>query len=228
MRVRKYLAVAIALAASLGFLTQARADNLVIGGSAGPTINVTGTVSGNPFIDTRNERGGNLPGSTLNGSALPWLFCVDLTHNVALSGTYGATTTTNTGSVNGAVVGGSDMVADQIAYLLLTYASSAIGTSQEGELQAAIWKLEYGAGFTINSVSGGSVANALALVTEAQGATTTDDRTKLLWLSPKQTGSAVVHQGLVTVVPVPEPASMAIAGIAGLGMLFYARKRRSR
>jgi len=244
MNLRNFHAVAIAAAvavfASMAFVSQARADDLNLGSSYGAPISFTGTNG----LPSETASGGSIFTSTLNGVTLPWVFCVDITHNVYVPGDYNATTTNNQGIVNqggtgpfDGQVGGSTKVSDEIAYLLLHYANGVAGqqNTAEGELQAAIWKLEYGSNITINSVNSdnsSTVLNAVAnYVTLAQnaytGGTAVGDRSQLTWLTPGITGSSTEYQELVTITT-PEPSSFAIAGLAGLGMLFYARKRRSR
>lgn len=240
MNLRKFHAVAIAAAvavfASMALVSQARADDLNLGGisNANPVINVTlGSSTNNP------EQGGNIAGSQLNGNNLPWVFCVDLNHTVYVPGDYNNTTVTQNGMVNGSQVGGSTTVSDQIAYLLVNYASSAVSSytgtvasaTQIGVLQAAIWTLEYSGNIMINSVNGLSDSTTLGdvttLVNAARAADTltlTNDASQVSWLTLTPDGQT---QGLVTIVT-PEPSSFAIAGLAGLGMLLYARKRRSR
>lgn len=217
---------ALALVASLAFASQARADTLVLGNTAGPSIttSIKGTV-----------QGGNIPNSTLDGSSVPWVYCVDLNHTITIPGTYNATTTTTNGVVNGAVVGGSLTVANEIAYLLIKYGVADIGTL-EGALQAAIWTLEYGAGTVTAISSEGTLTQMNNYVSEAQGANTTGDAGFVTWLTPGSTSSpGTVYQGLVTItneqlqtVTVPEPSTLAIAGLGALAFIGYGLRRRKR
>jgi len=232
---RKLLAAmaALALVASLAFSSQARADTLTLGGTAGPQITLSAT---SPYDPSQTVQGGNVPNSTLasNGAGyLPWVYCVDLQHNITIPGTYDLTTTTTTGIVNGAQVGGSTTVSDQVAYLLVNYGSSAI-TSTEGALQAAIWTLEYGAG-TVSSIStDGTIAQMNAYVADAQAHYTVGERADVTWLTPNKTGGSPPYQGLVTITNlqiqsiVPEPSTLAIAGLGALGFLGYGWKLRKR
>jgi PEP-CTERM motif len=203
---------ALALVASLAFSSQASAETLVLGGSAGPQITLNiGPDAGSPV------EGGNIPNSSLGGYALPWVYCVDIYHNITVPGTYTNAGTNNTGVVNGSPVHN----ADEIAYLLLKYGSADIGTL-EGALQAAVWTLEYGAG-TVHSISSeGTITQMNNYVTEAKGANTAGDAASLTWVTPDTTTNNL--QGLVTIVP--EPSSMAIAGLGALGFLVYGLRRR--
>jgi hypothetical protein len=233
----------LALVASLAVSSQTRADTLVVGSSAGPSITLT---SFSPYDAGETVNGGNMPGSTLNSGSgavtLPWVFCVDLQHNVTLNGTYNATTTTTTGIVNGAQVGGSTTVSDEIAYLVIKYGAGAVGNAsgKEGALQGAIWTLEYQAQAGGNPIvsaiqSGfGTIAQMNSYVSEAQSANTTGDRTLVTWMSPGTSPGSGLHQGLITATPlqiqsiVPEPSTLAIAGLGALGFLGYGWKRRKR
>jgi len=220
----------------MAFGSRAQADDLNLGGNYGVGIGITGSGGGVP---TETAYGGSVFTSTLNSVTVPWVYCVDLLHTVFVPGDYNATTTTLTGIVNGGQVGGSTAVSDQIAYLLVTYAASVAGqqNTAEGELQAAIWKLEYGSNITINSVNGNSSAGVLTAVanyvTDAQTNATAGERADVTWLSPRISGSNTIYQGLVTNNPnsqsiVPEPSTFAIAGLGALGFMAYGWKRRKR
>lgn len=213
MSFRKFHAVAIALIASAAFVSQARADDLYVGTPYGPSITLTGT-----SVGTISGQGGDFQNSTLNGSPLPWVFCVDVLNHVNPPQNFPSASVSLTGVVNGSLVNN----ANEIAYVLLNDVGSNPVTNQ-GAVQAAIWKLEYGG--TITGIgANGTITQANGYVTAAQAYTGPSLISQLSWLT-LQPGPSYA-QGLVTITP--EPSSFAIAGLAGLGMLLYARKRRSR
>lgn len=217
----RFLAIAVGLIASAVLVTQAHADyvDLHVGVPYGPRIEIDGSSLG-----TINTAGGDFQNSTLNGNSLPWVYCVDVPHHISPPADFPNTTVTKDGVVNGVAVN----KAEEIAYVLINHGANL---SEQGAVQAAVWNLEYGG--TIISISkDGTVATAQSYVTAALayvagGGTSLVPR--LLWLTPDGNPASPEFnkiQGLVTMVP--EPSSMAIAGLGCLGILYYARKRRSR
>ena len=193
-------------------MSQARADDLYVGTPDGPTIWISGS-----SVGTIYGAAGDFQNSTLNGNALPWLYCVDVLHTVSPPGHFPSASVSSTGVVNGSTVNN----ANEIAYVLLHYGSNL---SNQGAVQAAIWKLEYGG--SINYISGdGTLSDASTYVSAAQSYSGPSLVSQLDWLTLT---SNCQTQGLVADPPsvaVPEPSTLAIAGLAGLGMLLYARKR---
>jgi hypothetical protein len=220
MTFRKFHAVAIAVIASAAFMSQARADVLDLGSSIGPSITITGSTAG-----TISGVGGDFTPSTLNGNTLPWVFCVDVLNGVnPANSPFIHTAVSHDGTVNGVLVNN----AAQIAYVLLNDVIGANPVTNSGEVQAAIWKLEYGGNITSigdGNPNGISIANGFVTAANAYvaggGASLIGN---LSWLTLTTDDKT---QGLVTMVT-PEPSTFAIAGLGGLGMLFYARRRRSR
>lgn len=206
--------LALAFAASTALLGQANADTLYVGSPHGSSV----TLSGGSKPGTHT--GGNFQNSKLNGNSLPFLYCVDLDHTTSVPATYNNTTVTIDGKIHGSLVGN----ADKIGYLVANYGAAAVSAGKATAMQAAIWQLEYGG--TVTAIGGGGtladVATYLGYATSASAG----DRAKVYWLSPKISGSSTKYQGMVSIAP--EPSSLAIAGLAGLGMLAMARKRRSR
>jgi len=103
-----------------------------------------------------NSGGGNITPSTLDGTPLVALYCVDIPHNINVPFT--GTAEVNTSGVigndssNDPLNGGLTLAnssglltnAGNIAYLLATDGASATSTDQQVGLQAAIWKEVYG------------------------------------------------------------------------------------
>lgn len=87
--------------------------------------------------------GGSVSGSKLNGTSLPYDFCIGLYTEVYVPQTYYAFVTNN-GTVK--VNGGADVKinnAGEIAWLLTNYAGASMTTDRQIALQAAIWHIEY-------------------------------------------------------------------------------------
>ena len=172
-----------------------------------------------------NEGGGSINSSTLNGVALPFVYCVDINHNITVPGTYTPTPITTNGTVFGSAVNN----AGQVAWLLDHYAAGATTDDLQGGLQAAIWHTIYGANYYI--VAGGnSTSNMIAdYNTDITGlGSNTDPVSNIKWLSPSDS-NGTHYQALATKTNVPEPGVVALAaGMLISGSVFTVRRRRAR
>jgi hypothetical protein len=194
-----------ALALTLG-ASVALADNLNLGGN----YNTFNILEGSTVVNTG---GGPILPSTLNGTALAWVYCVGLFTDVVVPEDYSTSLVTNNGVVNGAAVHN----AGAIAWLLDTYANAAIGdvNAQEG-LQAAIWSVEYdnGAGGhpLVYGDTGQSYTPDYNRDIAALGSNTAV-LTNIDWFTPGGISNYNV-QGLVGPGPsaVPEPTSILLLG----------------
>jgi Ca2+-binding RTX toxin-like protein len=197
-------------------VTPASADSLIIGSS---TNRVSITYDGTDY----SVGGGSFDVSTLDGTALPWMYCVDLDHYMSLSTTYPNTLVRHDGVVNGVAVDN----AAKVAWLLDTYASQAAGDNKkEAALQGLIWKAIYGSSFTFSSANS-SYAQYVAWLPTTFGS---GDVAKYSWLTPDSrcnpaTGSNC-KQGQVTYEPVPDAAATAmLLGAALAGLAAFRRPR---
>lgn len=209
---------ALSLVVGLACGNRAYADDLEVGSPPGPVFGISlGSIN-------ENGSGGNFQGSTLNGASLPWVYCTDLIHDVSSPGSYPDTTVTYNGSQNGGTVTN----AGEVAALLVANANNALtNVTLEANLQAAIWYEIYNNGSTTSgpltlTFSQGSAAGAAALIA-ALPSNTSGYVSQVAWLSPGN-GTSTIFQGLVT--STPEPSSFAIAGIGGLGLLTFMRRRK--
>lgn len=180
--------------------------------------------------NTENLGGGSVDTSSINGTTLPFVYCVDILHNVGVPNTYDNTTYTLDGTVNGAAVHN----ADKVAVLLAKYAADAgSNLDLQGGLQAAIWHEIYDGtnGHTYDLASSGNSADLvtaynadLQFLTDHPLAHT--DLANYLWLTPAGTNT---YQGLVTsnsVPGIPEPAFYQMGVFLAGGGLMALRLRR--
>jgi hypothetical protein len=219
------LSVVVALACG----NRAYADTLYVGSPPGPqfTITYNNSLFGGTGTTTETGSGGNFQNSTLNGAALPWVYCTDIRNDITVPGTYDSTTVSTNGSQTGQP-GGTVHNSDQVAWLLLNNANAALtNTTLEANLQAAIWYEEYGTSNITLTFTVGSYAGAQALIAAIPGSVS-GYTSQVLWLSPDSSGAnglpPGIYQGLVTAVP--EPSSLAVAGLGGLAMLMFLRRRK--
>src|SRR5208337_600395 len=103
----------------------AQADTLVLGGSYthGIVMDTDGTYTFSGGATQSTVGGGSIDPSTLNGVALPYVYCIDLFTQINVPGTYNAIVTTN-GTIysNSSTLPGLVFsAAPQIAWLLSTY-----------------------------------------------------------------------------------------------------------
>jgi PEP-CTERM motif len=188
-------------------------------------IDITLNLSGNP----NNVNGhynpafaGSIVPSSLDGTPLPFLYCVDVVHDLFIPRSGYSTEVNNIGEVHGAPV---QNVA-QVAWLLDRYADSVTGnTEKTAALQAAIWRVIYGdTQFTLNSSGTSStIYGYYTAYTTGVGSAPTSIG-NYTWLSPSS--GSTLAQGLVT--RVPEPGStlllaFALASLFGVG--WWRRKR---
>ncbi len=216
----------IAVVAGLSSGDRAQASLLVVGPNF-TNINIIYTPDGpNPV----NSGAGSIGPSSLDGNPLPYLYCVDIATNINVPGTFPTTDVTSDGKIRGTYVGGSAAVAGQVAWLLNTYGPTATTADQQGGLQAAIWKTEYGALFTLTA------SNSAATLAEYNNAITSlgsnsDPLNSVLWISPfNDPARTSPAQGLVTtaaVASVPEPTTVASALFGLLFSMLVWRRRLS-
>ena len=215
---KKFILV-IALMALLP-VAPASADSFVLGDSYNL---ITYEYAGTPYT----VGGGSFDASRLNGEELPWVYCVDLLHDISPNGSYPYTEVRTDGRVNNEPVTN----AGQVAWLLDTYASTAAGNdAMEAALQGLIWTAIYGGAFEFKPTDAQNVYFAPWSAVPFQSGIVGD----YLWLSPEPGcyseaagAPAGCVQGVVTYSPVPEPGSTLLLLGAGLvGLSAWRRRHR--
>lgn len=206
MRIVKMLALGLGMLAFSG--ATLRADSLVLTGNYNSIPFSTGTVGG-----------GSLAGATLNGVALPWLYCVQLTIDVNVPNTYPNTIVDYTGVIHNSGTQPDSGSAGKIAWLLSNYADGA-NTNQQIALQAAIWNVEGFGSLQTNNATLNDLYNSM-LENVGSG-----DVSQYAWLTPGNAQDSHQFQGLVTRVPDGGMTLMllgsALVGLAGLRRKFRA------
>ena len=214
----------LALAVMLGGGAAHASDDLYVGGNYNLVPMSTG-----------DEGGGSITVSSLNGVTLAWLYCVDLYDNIPVPGDFNNTTTTSNGMVTElnaplGTSGGVVINAGQVAWLLDTYATAAIGNTPaqvdaQVALQAAIWHEVYGIG--LNTGSGhynATIGTDYATYLTGVGS---DPLSNVYWFTPRKTGDSTVYQALVG-GPVPDGGmTLMLLGGALVGLETLRRKLRA-
>ena len=226
--------VTVALAIVLGS-GMALADNLNLGGNYNGGIIITGGYLG---TGTASEGGGSIGPSTLNGKALPWVYCVDLPDTVNVPADYANAVVTHNGTIAGSLANFNDggvgnyttsgalqtvSNAVQVAWLAHTFAAGAIGGGYDAQvgLQAAIWHEIYGVDLCLTcGNSPGAVTDynfdIAALIAAGSLPNYVGD---FAWLSPNGNDPNVM-QGLLTQVPDGGMTLMLLGGaLVGVGTL---------
>jgi hypothetical protein len=223
--------VTVALAIVVLGSGMALADDLSLGGSYNGGIIITGGYLG---TGTASEGGGSIGPSTLNGKALPWVYCVDLPDTVNVPADYPNTVVTHNGMIagsqtnstdggiagytsNGALATVSDAV--QVAWLAHTFAAGASGYDAEVGLQLAIWHEIYG----VTPGAGNSVGAVADYNTDINALIAAGNLHNYVgdfaWLSPNGNDPNVM-QGLLTSVPDGGMTLMLLGGtLVGVGTL---------
>jgi len=247
-----------AAAAVLGLLTvlacenRAQADTLVLGGDYNPFAWTLTNGPGPGTQTVQNEGGGSIDPSTLNGHALPYIYCIDIPDQVGAPGTYSNTAVTNDGTARYSTTntnhqlntfatantltggdfvyaGGSLTKAEQIAWLVTNLAPAAIDPTNSPDANNLLQEgLQAAIWKTVYgsafTVQDSAVNTQMQTDLTALGANL-GNVGSLDWLTPGGSTGSTVYQALVTVAT-PEPSSLAIAGLGALGFLGYSLKRR--
>jgi hypothetical protein len=196
--------------------SHARAGTLNIGSNFPPGFNVT------LYGQDGNESGGNIQPSTLGGQPLPFLYCIAANVEINVPDTYNVSLST-AGIYNGSLVNG----AGAISWLMTNLAASAVTNDEQSGLQAAIWKQIYGANFTLDQVNNDSALVTAYNADIAALGSNTAPLSNLLWITPYN-GDGSVAQGLVALNAVPEPSTLVLGCLGGLGALGHIVLRRRR
>lgn len=205
------LTTALVLGLCVGVLSlpSAQASTLTINANVSNLSLINITTSPGPLpiqVLSGNVYAGSIVPASLDNTPLPFLYCVDMLHDIYVPGTYNASITFD-GTVHGTAVAH----ADQVAWLLDQYATSASGNAtQTAALQAAIWEVIYGDQFTLNGAQ--AILNQAALYLTNVGTASVENYT---WISPVSGNERM--QGLVT--RVPEPSSTLLLGFALVGLI---------
>jgi len=209
----------------------ALADDLSLGGSYNGGINITGGYLG---AGNASEGGGSIGPSSLNGVALPWVYCVDIPDTVNVPADYpnaivnhngmiaGSSTNNADGGLSGYTSNGqlaSVSNAIAVAWLAHTFAAGASGYDAEVGLQAAIWHVIYGVNLTNNNTAGAISAYNADLAALAGAGSLPNYISDFAWLSPNGNDPNVM-QGLLTQVPDGGMTLMLLGGaLVGVGTM---------
>src|SRR5262245_32682662 len=156
--------------------------------------------TGTPFHYGKAYAGSMVP-SFLDGTALPFLYCVDVLNDIYIPTPNSHSTPTGYSTAvtfDGKVHGYDVTNATQVAWLLNRYASEVANDKiKSAALQAAIWGVMYGGKFTLNNPQNTSVYKLYTdYFSSAAGQSTPVEN--YAWLSPKDNSNGHLMQGLVT------------------------------
>src|SRR5271157_2414671 len=144
-------------------------------------LNITGSYNGGIQISgdglSGSYGGGVFSGGYLGGTALPWIYCVDIPDEVGVPGNYPNNTFNNNGTIAGSAAnyaaggitgnpsppGTQEGVTNAIyvAWLLHTYAAGATTYDLQVGLQGAIWNQIYGVTLTHCNPGSGQETNCV-------------------------------------------------------------------
>jgi hypothetical protein len=163
-----------------------------------------------------------------NGGTFADVWCLDVNDGIVKPYTYNVSTFTSGSSFPGLNNPLSDAQVRQIAALMFLGNATNTGIFSDAVVQLAIWKAEYGAGFSTPFLDGatqGLVTSAL-LDTEAGGIYDRGDLTLRIFSDDPAVHSQAFGQVQVAAVPEPATWAMMILGFFGVGGVAMAKRRR--
>ena len=181
----------------------------------------------------KEEWGGSMQGSILDGKNLDYLYCVDLFTVVWHDQTYASTTVNNEAKIHNSPL----LNAGSVAYLLSNYGLAGAGGGVQGQaLQAAIWYEVNGRNSKVYELDSTAYAGSqvLSLYNKyvAEAANNIGNISDFLWITPAdivgRNDAGEEYQGLVTIPPVPEPGTMMLLGFGMLGLAIYGKRRANK
>jgi hypothetical protein len=243
--VRKFFRVLLCTLAGVGAGAKwAGADTLIVGGPATFTYNISLTGYG-----SESGGAGNFQNVTLNGKTLPFMYCVDITHNINYS------TYTNTSVNTQAYISDADLSkgyqvyamtdgyghltnAGAIEWLIANVAPGVTGNQDATMgLQLAIWQLEYGKNFSFTGATPGEIAAYTKDLSAQYGVgynSTTQlaamdsySNSNVLWINPVDSGGNFA-QAQISLAPLPGTLTMTSIFLGMIGVVGAGRARKKR
>jgi Thioester domain len=162
---------------------------------------------------------GSFDTSSLNGSSLAYLYCVDLGNTITPGQTYNNTGVTTNGFVHGSRVNN----AIQVAWLLHTYGVNGQGDAAIA-LQASIWHVIDPTTISLDTTKASlsQIGYYNSYLGTIPNTNIPDYLNNFVWISPGTVGNSTVYQG--EVAPVPIPSALLLFGSALLGLVGIGRK----
>jgi hypothetical protein len=236
--------LALGLVLAGGAFKPVNADTLFIDQLTSTSMTISYTGPAQQYVDSQQFA---FTGGTLNGIAYE-LYCVDLTNRIVANSSFPNSGVTNDGTVDWydpfnvpGTLTIPQAAAEGIAWLLTTFAEAAsMSDDTRLGLQAAIWKVEYGANFDLvlpgmsSWTTQATVDAYTAYYTNgylANGGPHTAPVSDVKWISPHfYQDEHDIHQGLAGVPArvVPEPCSLilTLVGLVGSGLVSTRYRRR--
>jgi hypothetical protein len=217
-KMRKILVLAACMVFLSAGLAQAT-NTFTIGGAYSYPIYMVDTVA-----VKYTEGAGSFDISSLNGSKLPYLYCVDLFHTISPGVTYNNTDVTTNGVVHSSPVNN----AIQVAWLLHTYGANGQGDAAIA-LQASIWHvISPTYSLDANRASDPQKNYYNTYLGAIPTANIPDYVNNFAWISPGITGGSTVYQGEVAPTPTPIPSAVWLLGSGIIGLIGLKRRANNR
>lgn len=161
-----------------------------------------------------------------NGGTFMDVWCLDVFDNIVKPYTYTVSTFTSGSSFPGLNNPLSDAQVRQIASLMFLGNATNTGTFSDAVVQLAIWKAEYGAGFSDNADVGTQTQVELALADTTFGGIFDRGDLTLHILSDDPAVKSQAFGDVTVTAAVPEPSTWAMMLLGFAGIVTMAAKRR--